>query len=648
VSYEFEKAGDNQLITGKGYRNTIVPADITRPGITDINSVELNKVFSGFTDKGVVLTVITDCCHSATNTRGNTAFEVDSSREVKASAGIRTMVAGTTAGITRQLDQSGALTIGACQDNEISSEAQVRPKLFYGAFTISLCRSVTEWSQAPVDVLMERTFSKLRLLNKKQTPNIEGAKRIRMNLVGTARAQPRRTNFSLNCISCSGTGKPVIAAGFPDDLSNNDILVDLKTKDSVMVSNVGLTETEVTLINRNKGWKVADLMTLNFQVLRKLPNPDPPLTVYLGNTISDEQNETIIKNASQVMQQKSAAFSWTNPSRDQAPSAIIFYTNGWKMNRNKITETVALNDLNNTEINKLLATAKLSNVYLQLPIPKKLFDQLTEKLNAGRNRNILVVQSALNADFILAGHINPETGKIAYGWEKTVQGSNSGDFKKSSLPNLTDFFPTTNADNYPLDSLTERLNRLSVLATWLSMRSPPADRSMIYPYHLAVRNLATKQSADDNKAGSSGTEDKLEIGIERDAGSKATADSIASRFIYVMSMDPKGNTYLLYPQPRSSILSYPNTILHDTSFYHLATVRHTTPGIYHYFFIVLREGVTNRDIFTRRGVVRGDSPEFSDNPLEALLNPEGSGQRGDIKSFDHWVLKTVDINTKKK
>jgi hypothetical protein len=247
---------------------------------------------------------------------------------------------------------------------------------------------------------------------------------------------------------------------------------------------------------------------------------------------------------------------------------------------------------------------------------------------------------------MLAAHFVNNTGSIRYGWERTILSKDLN--KENGLATVTDFFAASSNNSYPVDSLSTTLARLSVLANWLSMTSPPADKAMVFPYHLAIKNIDSKQKTDDQTQGKSGTADKLDIGIEKDAGSTLATDKITPLFVYVMSIDPKGNTYLLYPQPRTSILTYPNSILRDTSFYHLATVRHTTPGAYHYVFIALREPVSNRDIFTRRGVVKGNQPEFYDNPLEALLNDEGAGQRGDIKSFDHWMLKRVDIITENK
>lgn len=61
---------NNNQTTLKGYRNTIVPGNAKDKNVYDIDNVEFNALFLNFIKKGVKLTVITDCCHSGTNTRG--------------------------------------------------------------------------------------------------------------------------------------------------------------------------------------------------------------------------------------------------------------------------------------------------------------------------------------------------------------------------------------------------------------------------------------------------------------------------------------------------------------------------------------------------------------------------------------------------
>ncbi|MBK8141780.1 MAG: hypothetical protein IPK57_12810 [Chitinophagaceae bacterium] len=48
----------------------MVPSDTWKPGVQDIRDKELAKVYNAFLDKGVKLTVIMDCCHSGSLSRG--------------------------------------------------------------------------------------------------------------------------------------------------------------------------------------------------------------------------------------------------------------------------------------------------------------------------------------------------------------------------------------------------------------------------------------------------------------------------------------------------------------------------------------------------------------------------------------------------
>ena len=52
------------------FDESIVPGDTRKEGVEDIRDKELSKKFNEFLDKGLILTVILDCCHSASMSRG--------------------------------------------------------------------------------------------------------------------------------------------------------------------------------------------------------------------------------------------------------------------------------------------------------------------------------------------------------------------------------------------------------------------------------------------------------------------------------------------------------------------------------------------------------------------------------------------------
>jgi hypothetical protein len=549
---------------------------------------------------------------------------------------------------TRKLDLYGALTIGSCQDNETAAETEVMPGKYYGAFTINLCRSITEWSQAPLQTLIDRTLSKLRIGNKSQTPHFEGMKRLELNLPGSARAQQRKSTYSLKCLHCSKNGQPELMGGFMDDISIDDILVDIKSKDSIRVNNVGLSETEVVVINKSGQLKNAALGGLSFSILKKIPSPDPPLKVFLGYSVGTEELQMITQSAIQMQTQKNISYHWIVPSAEKIPDAVLFYTqtkdgtSGWKLNRNKVKEISRLADLKDPNLNFLLDSARTTNAYLQLPSSKKMADLIEQKLLLLKNRNIKLVASPAAADYVLAGHLSG-SGTLSYGWEKSVLSDEHMD-----LPLRTDFFAVSTPIESMVDSLMDKLTRLGVLANWLSMKSPAPDNALPYPYHLMVRKLGSKEPA--KKRNGIGKElvdsfdmhEKLEILLVKDNGVTIKQDSIPTLFIYLMYMDPHGNTNLVYPRPTESKLTYPNQLVSEDSL-SLVKVQHNYAGKYHYFFIALREEVSSRSVFSGHAVLRGDQVLLTDNPLEDILNDTGTTQRGEIRSFDHWIFQSLDI-----
>ena len=626
--------------TIKGYRNTIVPANAKDKNVFDIDNVEFNALFYNFVKKGVKLTVITDCCHSGTNTRGATLFDADSSREVES--------APPHAGAfvenihTIRLDSLGALTIGACQDNQESKEMTLESKAF-GAFTISFCRAITEWPMASAENLYERTLAKIGLIRKEQNPNMEGSKRLNLDIIGSKEGEYRRQAFPLYRFDT--TGYKEIKAGFLDGLLDGDILVEQKSKDSIRILAVlGPSNSSVEIINSTKKFKIANGFNAQFSVLNLVSNTEPPLKVFLGNSVSEEQVNRITAVAKELFQNRN--INWVIPSVNTVPEAVLFYKadtalNGqWKLNRNKGNATKTYPDLKTDELISLL---NKKNVYLQLPPENSLTKNITKRLAEKINRNIKIVNSAQQADYVLAGHL-VDSSRIEYGWENTHLNDSTTD-----LPITTDFFSYTNETNKITDSLMNRLTILSKLAYWLSIETPIKDSSLRFPYSISIKNKTQKNKPDADRKNKMRADmtDLLEISFVEDKYTKMKWDNVRL-FIYLFSMDPKGNMNLIYPQPRTSIFNYPwikGDYFEPT---YLATVKHTSPGKYHYFLLACKDPVINRSVFNQHGVKRSGEIVTSDNPLEILMSDSDADQRGAVRTFGNWLLKRVDIITEDK
>ena len=111
---------------------TMVPADAWKKGIADIRDKELAVYFNQLIDKGVLLTVIFDSCHSGSIGRGNENFLNDppKARYIEGSD-----VDAKDATEPARPEERGALIISAAQDFEFAKEHRDENNVAHGAFT---------------------------------------------------------------------------------------------------------------------------------------------------------------------------------------------------------------------------------------------------------------------------------------------------------------------------------------------------------------------------------------------------------------------------------------------------------------------------------------------------------------------------------
>ncbi len=619
-----------QKNTFKNYENSIVPADAALPEVKDINNHELNALFLLFTQKGVHLTIIMDACHSGTNTRGATLYELSGVKEVEASPVVLLHPASSKA--TTPLAEQGALTLGACQDNELSREATAGD-MHFGAFTYSLCRAIRQYSKASAQEIFNRTVSLLKFNSTRQVPVIEmNSDRKEKNLPGTDKATVS-TSFPL----ISKEEPYFIQGGFLDGLSAGDILVSTgRNKDTIVIDSVyGPERARVLSINKNGLWKDKNVNT-TYTALWPAWQPEPPVKVYIGAGLQPADLNRVVQQAA-AMKKTNPAIRWVTPADGSMPQATIYYNipeKVWKINKNGTAKPVIVSNAENAA----LVALKGLPVFLELPPSAALAAALTNTLQNNKNRNIGLRASADDANYLLAGTFN--NGSPEYGWLSTIWGT----AKAADFPVRTDFFSddkTTQTESIATNPLYDRLYKLGKIGSWLTLQSPAPDGSIAFPFSIKIRNTRGRLVADEKQQPVKVyTGDTLKINFERDHGATSSTDTL---FIYVFSIDPKGNMLLLFPWERTSIFNYPNA---DPNPW-LATIRNTTPGVYHFFLLSCKERILNTDVFNQGGVITR-AAEFYDNPLEALINDGGAGGRGSARTPANWLLKRVDVLTTEK
>ena len=170
----------------------------------------------------------------------------------------------------------------------------------------------------------------------------------------------------------------------------------------------------------------------------------------------------------------------------------------------------------------------------------------------------------------------------------------------------------------------------------------PSENSLHYPFTVIIKKTSSKNSESPSKLIRSVLQDTLLVDFDQDIMSKEKWND-STLFIYIFSIDPKGNMRLIFPNKTTSIFAYPRGLKVP----YLALLKHTTPGKYHYFLLATKERINNTAVFNQQGVVTR-SETLSDNPLEDLINDSGMEKRGEIKTFNNWLIKRVDVLTSEK
>lgn len=155
-----------------GKDETIVPAD-SRFGVPDIRDKELRAAFNRILDKGAVLTVVIDSCHSGSGVR-----QAQGSLHPRSLAPIH-LSSSDTSPPGPQPEDRGAIILTAAQDNELAYERRYKGETF-GAFTLALIDALRASSiNESADLVYRRVRGLLRASRHQQRPTMLGNEKAR-------------------------------------------------------------------------------------------------------------------------------------------------------------------------------------------------------------------------------------------------------------------------------------------------------------------------------------------------------------------------------------------------------------------------------------------------------------------------------------
>ncbi|MFZ1264583.1 MAG: caspase family protein [Chitinophagaceae bacterium] len=614
---------------------SMVPGDTWKEGVEDIRDKELAKIFNNFIDKGVKLTVIMDCCHSGSLSRGPVSpakfrFIEEAKYDAKDPS-------QPTAPETRK--EGTFLIMSAAQDNEFAQEQLDEYNIPHGAFTIAFTQALEQQS---VNASVLNLFTSIRAIlksnGKKQEPVLGGSKeRQQQTLFGLAKGSV--PDKSLIAISGIENNKVTLQGGFALGLYKENELVKFKGKDTL----VKLRIDTVISVNRSiasvikgsvKDLKAGELL----EVTNWVSSSAPLLKVYVpsGNmTYADIANLAAINKELK----KSSKIKWINNLEKTDPYTTVYY-DGKKFHVNldgkEVTAPATL-----TAEALLQLSRKDSTFYFELPPSKELADAIKEKMNL--NKSMVLTKDASNANYVLYGTID-EDGKPAYGLRRAQTSSRDS---LESMPVQTKNFVLENdkASGTALaDNLYEVAMKLSKIRGWQQLAGPK-DGDKTFPFHLEVVNKADSKVITNReyKVG-----DKVAFNLVADKG--YTGANKVKRYVYVFLIDKDGNMVLCYPDADAGNVAnqfpkFENFNLVSNVFLFEGDVQEPV-GTDNYYVLASDEPISNYAmVFNQEGVRAATRGVGS--PLGNLLNlGNNEGTRGFNKSVTNWNIIRMSIKSK--
>ncbi|RYY89553.1 MAG: DUF4384 domain-containing protein [Chitinophagaceae bacterium] len=622
---------------------SMVPSNTWEKGVSDIRDKELAAIFNRFIDKGVKLTVIYDCCHSGSMSRGP-RYTATKPRYIAASN--FDVGDGVRPEAPERRTTSGFLMISAAQDNEFAQELVDNNGQPHGAFTVSLLQAIQQNSiDVPVSTLFQSVRTILKSNGMKQEPVLAATdERRRQNLFGVPAT--KLVDEVLVAGRVGDNGKVRLQAGMALGIGvgNELTLVDNPNVKVRVKEMKGVAESEAEIVSG----KATDILPGSlFRVSNWVSTTGPLLKLYLPKAVSFEDARKFAAVAAQVRQ--SPNIKWVQRIDEADPDVSIYYLNGkWMIDNNDNPGPKDLGAF--TAANILFACQPKSGkpikkVYLELPPTEDLADAIREQF--GNNKQLKLMPDATGANYVVYGTVDQQ-GAIAYGLKRFEVNMKDS---LEAMPLRTRWFPLTGgkeASAAVADSLFEYSLRLGKVRGWLLMAAP--QKSSFFPYHLELVDATTKKVVD-----TSGVRVGDKVNLRIKANSDYLSKPIPQKYIYVFAIDRNGKMTLLFPADNDGNVSNKFPVRNDQSQYPsemtLVEDADIVPptGTDNYFVLASESPIDNYGLLFNQESVRGGDTRGAHNPLEDVINMGNEKTRGfGSPTPANWNLVRLSVKTRYK
>jgi uncharacterized caspase-like protein len=614
---------------------TIVPSDSylgTKEDIRDIRDKELALLFNELVDKGVVLTLIFDSCHSGSVARGK-----DDDYKVRKLEPIEIDVADPEEYPRPEDREGGALVISAAQDYQTAKETKDENGNPHGAFTYALIKALRTSS---VNESAFSVFSRIKAIvestGRDQHPVLAGAEaRKKQNLFGID--TDNLENKTVVAVLKKGDGEIIVQGGIAVGLREGTELAKIRNSPDepeilVKVSEErGLNKCVVTIVKGDENnIKPGDL----FEVTRWVIPDDMTLNIYIPETdYSLDDLLNLAKDLSKLEHEKSINFS-DEPVNEKNNYELYYLNSVWKLKNLISGKAEDLGSKPNAGAIKKLFQGNNVTLFVNFPPSIEMVEEINTKL--GIQNGAIKLTGQKEAKYFLSGRIINDKLSYAFCLPEKVNIENSF----SSLPLITDWIDISGTGKIKdeVNKLIDITYQLAKLNAWLTLEVPEDEGS--FPYRLALKNSAT---------GSLVTEGNI---IEGEIyGLALVLDSLllkdwdkSKRWIYVLGIDSYGGISLLYPKTGNVENREPdksNPLPAEISLGNKKLFKVSAPfGPDTYILLTSNDQIPNPELMESKGVKTRSAG--SGNPLLNLFSNLGTTTRGSSPILPaDWSLNRI-------
>ncbi|MBU0488511.1 MAG: caspase family protein [Bacteroidetes bacterium] len=612
---------------------TMVPADAFK-GIMHIRDKELAVLWQRLVDKGVVVTVIYDSCHSGSIGRGTLTDDPPKSRFTDPDT-----LDARDASIPPQPEKNGALIISAAQDDEVAMEQKDENGLPHGAFTYAFLQTI---KTMPVNANASDVFSSIRAImkynGKKQEPVLAGNdERLKQTLFGIDKGSLSGKTMIAVIIN-SGDEAITLQGGYAAGLSDASTLFRLdENKDTLRLK---ITEMKginqcMASVEKGNGEKIkpGDLFELE-----SWSGGNAALKVFIPESkLGYDEIFSVAKSLSALGNNKSNYWI-TDPSKEAPTHTIFFNGSEWFLGTpDGKSESLGKKPNASTIQKKLPSGAK---VFVSLPAHSNLLESISKSFV--ENNAVEITSTASEAQYFLTGRIL--NGRLEYAL--LLPGITTNDASDNPMPVRTDFIYCNPADaGYQacVDTLAGYSLKLAKLKAWLTLTGPSDDGS--FPFYLALRNSQTKEVITQGEVYKN---ENFGLVLCADKDNLDYWDG-SKRYVYVIAITSQGDVMLCYPlssvENKFPRMTENHTPQAEVPLGTKSLITISEPlGVDTYIMLTSDEPLPNPNALASSGVkTRG----ISNSGLSALTNV-GAGTRGTINTPANWSISRLSVVCKEK